>query len=234
MAKRIYKNKDGKRVPSVTTILGVINKPALLNWANRIGLNGIEMKNYVDDKADIGTLAHAICEFSLVGTPIEWGKYTKEQILQACKCAKKFFEWKSYQNEFIPIASELELISEKYQYGGCCDLVAILNGRLTLVDFKTCSGVWDEAKFQTSAYKQLINENFEKLLEVAINPIPKKFKKIQDVVILRIGRDEEEGFEYYPVTEVKKGFNVFKSALKLYLGKNIFAKAEKEQKKLAA
>lgn len=227
MAKRIYKNADGKRVPSVTTILGVLAKPQLIYWANRLGKDGIDVKNFVDDKADIGTLAHSICEFSLVGTPIEWEKYTKEQIIQACKCSKKFFEWKSYQNEFIPLVSELELVSDKFQYGGCIDLVAILNGRLTLIDFKTCSGVWDEAKFQTSAYKKLLNENFEKLKEVSINPIPKKFKRIQDVVILRIGRDETEGFEFYPVKPTNEGFKIFKAALKIYKERKNFEKLEK-------
>ena len=228
MSQRVYKNADGKRVPSVTTILGVIAKPQLINWANRLGLDGINVKEYVDDKADIGTLAHSICEFSLVGTPIEWTKYTREQIIQACKCAKKFFEWKSYQAEFIPLASELELVSNQYQYGGCIDLVAILNGRLTLIDFKTCGGVWDEAKFQTSAYKKLLNENFDKLRENAINPIPRKYRKIQDVVILRIGRDETEGFEYYPVTPTKEGFQIFKAALKIYKERQNFQKLEKK------
>lgn len=227
MAKRIYKNVEGKRVPSVTTILSVIDKPALKVWANNIGLQGIKMSEYVDDKADIGTLAHSICEFSLVGTPIEWGNYIREQIIQACKCAKKFFEWKSYQAEFVPIASELELVSEKYQYGGCCDLVAVLNGRLTLIDFKTCSGVWNEAKYQTCAYLKMLNENFDKLHEIAINPIPKKFKKVQDIVILRIGRDENEGFEYYPVKPQKEGFETFKNALNLYRSIANFKKAEK-------
>ena len=225
---RVYKNAEGKRVPSVTTILGILAKPQLINWANRIGLEGINVKEFVDDKAEIGTLAHSICEFSIAGTPVEWKNYTKAQIIQACRCARKFFEWKSYQWEFIPIASELELVSEKYQFGGCCDLVAILNGRLTLIDFKTCSGVWDEAKFQTSAYKSLLNENFDKLRAAALNLLPKKYKSIQDVVILRIGRDENEGFEYYPVTPTKEGFQIFRAALKIYKERQNFQKMEKK------
>ncbi|GAI86127.1 unnamed protein product, partial [marine sediment metagenome] len=38
--------------------IGVLNKPALVPWANNLGLQGINVKDYVDDKADIGTLAH--------------------------------------------------------------------------------------------------------------------------------------------------------------------------------
>lgn len=214
MAKRVYKNAEGVKIPSVTTILGVINKPALIQWANCIGLEGIKVNEYVDDKADIGTLAHSICEYSLVGTPIHWKKYTQEQIKQACKCSQKFFEWKSYQWEFIPIASEIELISNKYQYGGCIDLLAIVNGRLTLIDFKTCNSIWNEAKYQVSAYKQLINENLHNIRKKYI--IPRKYRCIQDVAILRIGRDEEEGFEFLQIENTKEGFQIFKLALNLY------------------
>ena len=51
----VYKTKDGKRVPGVTTILGVINKPALVRWANNLGLQGIDSTNYVDATARCGT-----------------------------------------------------------------------------------------------------------------------------------------------------------------------------------
>jgi hypothetical protein len=37
----IYKLADGSRVPGVTTIVGMKAKPQLIDWANRIGLEGI-------------------------------------------------------------------------------------------------------------------------------------------------------------------------------------------------
>ena len=36
-----YKLVDGTKVPSVTTVLGILNKPALVKWANNLGLQGI-------------------------------------------------------------------------------------------------------------------------------------------------------------------------------------------------
>ncbi|MBA7569795.1 hypothetical protein ES708_11536 [subsurface metagenome] len=54
----IYRTRSGQSVPGVTTILSVLNKPALVPWANRMGLQGIDVAKYVDDKAAIGTLAH--------------------------------------------------------------------------------------------------------------------------------------------------------------------------------
>jgi len=46
-----YKLADGVPVPGVTTILSVLNKPALVKWANNLGLQGIDSSKYVDEKA---------------------------------------------------------------------------------------------------------------------------------------------------------------------------------------
>ena len=57
-AHTIYKLEDGTKVPGVTTVLGILNKPALVKWANNLGLQGIDSNKYRDEMADIGTLAH--------------------------------------------------------------------------------------------------------------------------------------------------------------------------------
>ncbi len=36
----VYKAKAGERVPYVTTILGILNKPALIEWAWKLGTEG--------------------------------------------------------------------------------------------------------------------------------------------------------------------------------------------------
>ena len=52
-AHTIYKNEEGKRLPGVTTIVGLLDKPQLRVWANRIGLDGIDLNSYMDDLANI-------------------------------------------------------------------------------------------------------------------------------------------------------------------------------------
>ena len=44
----VYKLASGARVPGVTTVLSVLNKPALVPWANKLGLEGIDVRKYVD------------------------------------------------------------------------------------------------------------------------------------------------------------------------------------------
>jgi hypothetical protein len=41
-AHTIYKTAEGVRVPGATTITGLLNKPYLVPWANKLGLEGIE------------------------------------------------------------------------------------------------------------------------------------------------------------------------------------------------
>ena len=62
MMKQRYRLLDKSIVPGVTTILNVLSKPALVPWANKLGLQGIEVGKYVDALGEIGTLAHLMVE----------------------------------------------------------------------------------------------------------------------------------------------------------------------------
>ena len=53
-----YKNDEGRLIPGTTTITGLLAKPALIGWANRLGLEGIDCNKYKDKMADIGILGH--------------------------------------------------------------------------------------------------------------------------------------------------------------------------------
>ena len=77
-AHTIYKLANGKRVPGVTTVLGVINKPALVKWANNLGLQGIDSTTYVDETAKVGTLAHEMIQEYLGGPAWNRDAYNAE------------------------------------------------------------------------------------------------------------------------------------------------------------
>ena len=180
----IYKIADGTRVPGTTTITGVMDKPALVRWANGLGLKGIDSSKYVDEMAKIGTLAHAIVEAYIKGEKMDYSDATPNQISLAENAALKFFEWlKGHKVDWL--GSEKILISEKYRFGGTIDAYCVLDGKRTLLDFKTCKGIYSEHKTQVGGgYKILCEEN----------ALP-----VEQVTILRIGRDEGEGFDIVPV-----------------------------------
>jgi len=197
-----YKTADGSRVPGVTTILSVLNKPALVKWANNLGLQGIDSSKYVDAAARIGTLVHAMVECHITGKELDLSDFTPNEIDQAHVGFRKFVEWKQ-QHEFSLILSEQPIVSEEYRFGGTLDCVATVDGKITLVDFKTGKGIYDEMLCQVSAYNELL-----KTKDIATD----------EIMILRIGRNEEEGFEVRTLqnSDVARYFEIFKACLTIY------------------
>ena len=209
-AHTVYKI-DGTRVPSVTTILSVLNKPALVPWANKLGLQGIDSSKYVDEKAAIGSLAHEMIQVYLgdlmtgIVPNIQFQNdmfpdYTPNQVCQALKSFQKFYGW-IIENDIDPILSEQGFVSEDYQFGGTIDLLCKLSGKLTLVDFKTCKAIYSEHFIQLAAYEQLLSEAGH---------------IVDECRILRIGRDEDEGFEEFVRTDLSTQFTIFYHCAEIY------------------
>jgi len=196
----IYKNKEGVKVPGVTTALGILNKPALIHWAWDLGMQGIDYKAFRDDKADIGTLTHllALCYEKKEKPDTDY--FTQAQIDLAETCFLKYLEWRD-RHKVENIFLEKQSVSEKYQYGGTLDNYCLLDGVPTLIDYKTGKAIYSEAFYQLAAYKNLLIEDGN---------------EVKQCMILRLGRNEEEGFETKTMTDLSKQFEVFLSCLKIY------------------
>lgn len=185
-AHTIYKLKDGKRVPGCTTITGVMDKPALVKWANGLGLKGIDSSAYVDELATIGTLAHYMIECHCRNTKPDFGNYTPNQISLAENSYIKWMYWQE-KSGFVPTHNELVLVSEQHRFGGTLDIIGTINGKTVLVDIKTCKGIYGEHKTQVAGgYAILAREN-------GIN--------LDAVLITRVGRNEDEGFEEVTISD---------------------------------
>ena len=196
----VYKNAKGKRLPGVTTILGILGKPALIHWAWSLGMQQIDYKVFRDDKADIGTLCHAMILAHLRSTDLDTSVYTKRQIDLAETSFLKYLDWEK-EHKLQPILLETPLVSERYQYGGTPDNYCILDSRPTYIDYKTGKGIYEEMFFQASAYRNLLIENGN---------------TVDKVYILRFGRDETEGFEVQEILDTTIHFEIFKSCLNIY------------------
>jgi ATP-dependent exoDNAse (exonuclease V) beta subunit len=199
-AHQIYRKKDGTIVPGATTVLQELNKPALVKWANNLGLQGIDSTKYVDKMASIGTLAHQMVHDYFKGQATDTSEYSPDDVSKAENCMISFYNWAD-ENEIEPILLEAPLVSEIYGFGGTIDCYCRLNGTPTLLDFKTSKAIWPEHFYQVAAYKQLLFENDYTTLQVRI---------------LRIGRDETEGFEDHVVTHLFTNWNIFEAALNIY------------------
>jgi hypothetical protein len=172
MAKKrnVYVTKSGIRVPGVTSITGILEKPALLPWAAKMATEHVAKfwkpgKQYEketiecvlqdakvahrtkkQDAADFGSDVHALVE-SYIG-----GQLTPEQVMdeQQRRALENFIKvtegWKW-------LGAEIILIHEELLYGGTADGLAVLpNGMTVITDTKTSSGVYPEFDLQVAMY----------------------------------------------------------------------------------
>ncbi len=209
-AHTIYKLADGTKVPGVTTVLSVLNKPALVKWANNLGLQGIDSNKFRDKMADIGTLAHLMILNYFKDIEGDYSEYSKDDIDKAENCLISFYSWVK-ENKVEPIDIEIPLISKRFGYGGTIDLYCKLNGIATLVDFKTSKAIYEEMFIQVAAYWQILVESK---------------RHITQARILRIGRDESEGFEDHNITDIDLYWQIFYHALNIYQIKNKIKRGE--------
>jgi len=195
-----YQLEDGTRVPGVTTILGILAKPALIRWANKMGLEGIDTTKYVDAAARVGTLAHYLVECDLRGVEPDVSDYSPNEIEKADNAFLKYLAYRD-EHTLEPMLVETPLVSEEYRYGGTVDFYGLEDGLATVLDLKTGKAVYPEMLTQAVAYRQLILEQGH---------------PVERLRILRIGRSEEEGFEQVTIGHIEDRWELFRHCLAIY------------------
>ena len=159
---------DGYDVPGVTTIIGTLDKPALVNWAAEQSasfavenwarlsevpmverLKQIQNARYNTNRAAIvkGNRLHAMAErLQRTGDSGE----VPPEILPGVEALARFLDdW-----EIDTIHAEAPVANTAYRYAGTLDTIAT-SPRLgtILLDYKTGKGVYDETALQLAAYK---------------------------------------------------------------------------------
>ncbi len=175
-----YKTKEGIVVPGVSTITNLLSKPALIIWANRLGLQGVDSTKFRDEKADIGTLAHKMILDYFKKQETDTSEYSKVQIDQAENSMLSFWAWEK-QHKVEPLVIEEPFVSDIHKFGGTCDFFGKVDGEFELLDFKTGSGIYKEMWYQVSGYYWLLKEDRNITLSRAR--------------ILNIPRTEDESFK---------------------------------------
>jgi RecB family exonuclease len=198
----VYKTSDGKRVPSVTTILGILNKPALLDWAWKCGLEGLDYKAVRDNAADIGTLAHAMIQAHLNGAEPDTSEYSALDIVTAENCLIKYWEWEAEHKDWEPVIVEGQFVSEAHKFGGTIDcLMRDGEGGLHLVDHKSSKAIYSDMFIQLAAYSHLLTE---------------AGYDVADTRILRIGKDGTVDFEERVAKDLSKEWDLFTHCRAIY------------------
>ena len=215
---------DGKPLHGVTSVLSVISKPMLIQWAANMAVDFIDKA--ATHELDLGGRRIRFCEdFETVlkearsahrrkkdkagdwGTAVhkaieEWIKEGKEPDLvdEQKVVFDKFKDWvKENKVEFIE--SEKHLYSEKLWIGGICDLVFTMNGKKYIGDIKTSSGIYNEAFFQMGAYNLCLEEMGE-------------HTDIEGYIVINLKKDGTIDFKRADNMEINK--QAFLSALSLH------------------
>ena len=177
------------KVPSVSQILKVLDKPALIGWAARITaeylinlIPDIKSGNLVlnpEDAKDLFYKAKAE-SFRLRDEAANIGELTHQAIEEFLKTKRKPKELapevqKTF-DAFLIFAKEMKLgevidiekqVYSEYGYAGTLDIVTKLKGKKYIVDIKTSAGFYREMPLQLSAYHnafcEMTGEKFDNI-----------------------------------------------------------------------
>jgi len=112
-------------------------------WAN---------KRFAAGAANIGSIVHDYAEKRLYDAKIEMPANA-----QARHGAEAFDAWLS-QHRVEPYEIERCCLSSKHWYVGTADLLANIDGVLTIADFKSSKSIYDEVLLQLAAYQKALEE----------------------------------------------------------------------------
>ncbi len=159
-----YYEIDGKLLPSVTTVLKIIDKPALMNWAAKQAAKAV-----LSDPAKYDTpekAAAAIYSISDVATTRGSDVHKLAEIYADAYVQGKADEFTS-DNPYFPairaffatmrpevIYKEVRLVNMEHGYAGTADLIARVGPKTFVIDYKTGKAVYPEARLQVEAYRQ--------------------------------------------------------------------------------
>lgn len=220
---------DGKRMTGVTTVLGVIAKPALIGWAANQAVDYIKerifevdidtLANKVlpearkahikkrDKAADAGTDVHAIIE--------EWVKKSMKDLMTIPsdnKQVQHFMKW-AVKNKVKFLESEKQVYSKTHFTAGTYDFKCEIDGKTYIGDIKTTSGIYDRTPFaQMAAYEMMEKEMKPKT-------------KIDGRIIVNLKKTGifDEDKDVYISEHYEDDLELFMSALSIYrIQKNRF------------
>jgi genome maintenance exonuclease 1 len=151
---RHYVTPNGN-YPSVTTVLGkMMDKSGLDEWRKRVGDEEADRVSRL--AATRGTNIHNMCENYVRGEDVDVSMPFN---------AYMFNQVKKVLDEHVDdiVGCELTLASDDLKVAGSCDLIALYDGKLSIIDYKTSSKNkmkdWIESYFlQTVLYSYMLWE----------------------------------------------------------------------------
>lgn len=189
---------DGKRVPSVTGVIGkATGKPGLIKWSARLAaewaathaseLDAMGEASWIreataasdvarDAAAAAGTQLHDIARRLVYGQPVEdadpkTGEVYSDDVVRMGEQVARFMDRWDVSADTALV--ERPVFHESLRYAGTFDLVAVLRGGdRWLIDYKTgATGVWSETAYQATAYARATHVVIGDDIDMLMSPI---------------------------------------------------------------
>lgn len=150
----------GVKYPSVTQIIGILDKPFLYRWYGMNGWSACE--KVLKEKQELGIKFHSDIEnyinwsYKSVGPEPDWDENVQAVI-----------DWADVV-EFSPEYLEQHVISHIYKYGGTFDCLGEINNKPVLVDWKLTGQLSETYVLQLAGYYQAAKENGLKFSEARV------------------------------------------------------------------
>ncbi len=152
MPHQDWTDKDGRKLPSVTEVIGLYQPEELVRWRGRLGNR--EADRVMQEAADFGSNMHGLIEEAFKrGAPVEG-----EEGDLAAHLAAQAYQWA--QDEGVAVVAQEEgILNEEDGYGGTADLFCRFHNDPAIVvcDWKSSGSVHDTYALQLSAYARAYN-----------------------------------------------------------------------------
>ena len=181
---------DGKEIPSCTSIVKLLDKPELVNWANYMGFKKINTKALLEEKASYGTYCHSLFECYFSDGLLSAN--TNDDIISKEEYRMIIYKFRMIELYFKKLGIEvlnMELAIEGSTYGGTLDLLCYNRPKdcLMVFDLKTSKEVYQSHWIQIMGYTQLIEEKYGlKVEEIGVILLSKPLKSSELINIRTI------------------------------------------------
>ena len=183
---RLYVTPEGKKYPSITTVLSVRGKEAIYEWRRRVGEE--EANRITRHACARGTALHTIAEKYLNNELDIYKKDEMPHVVALFRSIQPILD----NNIGRVVMQERPLYSDHLGIAGRVDLIAEYEGKLSVIDFKTSKRVKTREEIsnyfiQAAAYAIMFEERTgipvsRSVIVMAVddNPVPVVFKEKRD------------------------------------------------------
>lgn len=192
---RRYVTPEGKKYPSITTVLSILSEDSIREWRARVGE---EEANKISTRAaNRGTAVHSIIE-DYINNKEDYAKKYMPNIIQDFRRVQDILD----DRIGVVYAQEVPLYSDILGIAGRVDCIAEFDGALSVIDFKTSR----KAKKKEWIESYFIQESFYAAAFYERTGIPIK----QIVTIISVDNDESQVFIEEPLNWLPKLIEVRK------------------------